>query len=62
MRQIAIYLGQISGRKNVIWFSGGSSLFLRRDADNVAFENNAQWRNLYNELERDLPLGPERSG
>jgi VWFA-related protein len=53
MRQISIYLGQIPGRKNVIWFSGGSSLFLRPDADSVAFENNPEWRNLYDELERE---------
>jgi VWFA-related protein len=53
MRQIAIYLSQIPGRKNVIWFSGGSSLFLRPDPDSVAFENNAEWRNLYDELERE---------
>jgi VWFA-related protein len=53
MRQMAVYLGQIPGRKNVIWFSGGSSLFLLPDADSVAFENNAEWRNLYDELERE---------
>jgi VWFA-related protein len=53
MRQIAIYLGQIPGRKNVIWFSGGSSLFLRPDASGVAFENSAEWRHLYDELERE---------
>jgi hypothetical protein len=41
------------GRKNIIWFSGGSSLFLRPDADSVAFESNAEWRNLYDELERE---------
>lgn len=52
MRQIAIYLGQISGRKNVIWFSGGSSLFLLPDASSSVFENNAEWRDLYDELER----------
>jgi VWFA-related protein len=52
MRQMAIYLGQIPGRKNVIWFSGGSSLFLRPDAGSVVFEN-ADWRNLYDELERE---------
>lgn len=52
MRQIAIYLGQIPGRKNVIWFSGGSSLFLLPDASSAVFENSAEWRDLYDELER----------
>ncbi len=51
MRQIAIYLGQMQGRKNVIWFSGGSPLFLRSDAD--VFENAAKWRDLYDELEQE---------
>jgi VWFA-related protein len=51
MRQIAIYLGQIQGRKNVLWFSGGSPLFLRPDAE--VFENAAKWRDLYDELEQE---------
>jgi len=53
MRQIAIYLGQIPGRKNVIWFSGGSALFLLPDAGTAVFEDSAEWRNLYDELERE---------
>jgi VWFA-related protein len=53
MRQIAVYLGQIDGRKNVIWFSGGSALFLRPDADSAVFENATEWRNLYDELEQE---------
>ena len=28
MRQIVISLRQVPGRKNVLWFSGGSTLFL----------------------------------
>jgi VWFA-related protein len=31
LQQIAIYLSQYPGRKNVLWFSGGSNLFLRAD-------------------------------
>ena len=32
LRQIEIYVGQIPGRKNVLWLSGGSTIFLRPDA------------------------------
>jgi VWFA-related protein len=53
MRQIAVYLDQLQGRKNVIWFSGGSPIFVRPDADSAAFENAAEWHNLYDELERE---------
>src|ERR1700722_151659 len=35
MQQIAIYLGQLPGRKNVLWFSSGSNLLLRPDASNI---------------------------
>jgi VWFA-related protein len=52
MRQIAVYLGQIPGRKNVIWFSGGSSLYLLPDPSGAVFQNSAEWRDLYDELER----------
>jgi VWFA-related protein len=53
MRQIAAYLGQIRGRKNIIWFSGGSPIFLRPDAASAVFENAVEWRNLYDELEQE---------
>jgi VWFA-related protein len=53
MRQIAVYLGQLQGRKNVIWFSGGSPLFLRPDASVAFIEADAHWRELYDELERE---------
>lgn len=45
--QIARYLDQLPGRKNVLWLSGGSTLFLRPGAsvDGVAF------RTIYDELE-----------
>ncbi|MBV8630455.1 MAG: VWA domain-containing protein, partial [Silvibacterium sp.] len=32
LSQITAYLSQFPGRKNVIWFSGGSTLFLQEDA------------------------------
>ncbi|MFL6429816.1 MAG: hypothetical protein ACJ71S_16335 [Acidobacteriaceae bacterium] len=32
LRQIELYAGAIPGRKNVLWLSGGSMLFLRADA------------------------------
>jgi VWFA-related protein len=51
MNQIAIALSQFSGRKNVLWFTGGSTLFLQEDA--TAFQNSAAWRNLYDELEQE---------
>lgn len=31
LQQMAIYLGQVPGRKNLIWFTSGSNLFLRPD-------------------------------
>jgi VWFA-related protein len=51
MRQIANYLSQLPGRKNVIWFSGGSTLFLW--PDEVVFQNDAAWRELYDELDQE---------
>ncbi|HEX4582805.1 MAG TPA: VWA domain-containing protein [Acidobacteriaceae bacterium] len=49
LRQIETYVGQIPGRKNVLWFSGGSTFFLRPDA--TLLEGQAEWRALYDELE-----------
>ena len=51
MYQIAGYLGQLQGRKNVLWFSGGSTLYLREDAD--LYEDPQAWRNLYDLLEQE---------
>ena len=42
LRQIELYLGQIPGRKNVLWFSGGSTLYLRPDATVLSAES--KWR------------------
>ena len=33
LHQIATYLSQLPGRKNVLWFSGGSTLYLRDDGE-----------------------------
>ncbi len=52
MRQIANYLSQLPGRKNVIWFSGGpisSSLW----PDQLVLQNDAAWREVYDELDQE---------
>lgn len=36
LNQMAVYLAQIPGRKNILWFTGGSNLFLQNDPDNPA--------------------------
>ncbi len=51
LSQLAVYLSQFAGHKNIMWFSGGSTLFLREDA--TVFENSEAWRNLYDELEKE---------
>jgi VWFA-related protein len=51
LQQMAVYLRQLSGRKNILWFSGGSTMYLRDDAQ--VFVNSAEWRALYDELERE---------
>jgi VWFA-related protein len=48
LRQIAISLSELSGRKNVLWFSGGSTLFLKPDA--TPLQNDGRWRVLYDYL------------
>ena len=49
LRQMEFYLGQIPGRKNVLWFSGGSTLYLRPDASELSLQS--EWRLVYDELE-----------
>lgn len=51
MHQIADYLSQLPGRKNVIWFSGGSTLFLW--PDELVLQNDAAWRQLYDQLDQE---------
>jgi VWFA-related protein len=48
LHQVALYTAPIPGRKNVIWFSGGSSLVLRPDPTNLP-----DMRPVYDELEAD---------
>ena len=54
LQQIAIFLDQIPGRKNVLWFTGGSNLFLRPDPTNLsylpAYESQ---REIYDQLETE---------
>ena len=52
LHQMAVYLSQLPGRKNILWFSGGSTLYLR---DDFTFSNvdPAAWRDLYDELEQE---------
>src|SRR5271155_1955784 len=51
LHQIAGYLSQLPGRKNILWFSGGSTLYLNENAD--VYEDPAAWRALYDELEQE---------
>ncbi len=49
LQQIDAYLGEIPGRKNVLWFSGGSTFYLRPDVDALSMESG--WQGIYDELE-----------
>ena len=51
LQQMAVYLSQLPGRKNILWFSGGSTAYLRDDAETFVYS--ADWRALYDELERE---------
>jgi hypothetical protein len=51
MYQMAGNLSQLPGRKNVLWFSGGSTFYLREDAD--LYEDPQAWRDLYDLLEAE---------
>ncbi len=51
LQQIELYVGQIPGRKNVLWLSGGSTFFLNPDVRLMAAE--PQWRTVYDELETE---------
>ncbi|HEX3436829.1 MAG TPA: VWA domain-containing protein [Pseudacidobacterium sp.] len=52
LHQIAVSLDQLPGRKNLLWFSGGTTLFLLPDPTAYS-QNYAAWRNLYDELEQE---------
>jgi len=51
LQQIAIFLGQVPGRKNVLWFAGGSNLFLRPDP--TGLPSSQFLREVYDELETE---------
>ena len=46
--QIALSVSRLPGRKNILWFSGGSTRFLRPDA--MLLPDDSPWRDLYDEL------------
>jgi VWFA-related protein len=52
LNQIAGHLSQLPGRKNVLWFNGGSTFHLRGNFDLAIVDNPAVWRDLYDELEQ----------
>jgi len=49
--QIAFSLSRLPGRKNVLWFSGGSTRCLKPDT--VTLPDDSPWRDLYDELNLD---------
>jgi VWFA-related protein len=51
LRQIANYVSQLPGRKNVIWFSGGPILSLW--PDELVVQNDAALREVYDELDQE---------
>jgi VWFA-related protein len=50
MEEICTYLQQYPGRKNVLWFTGGSNLLLRPDPESISAYANL--RPIYDDLER----------
>ena len=51
LHQIAASLRQLPGRKNVLWFSGGSTGFLI--PNEIEYEDDAAWRDLYDQLDQE---------
>ena len=51
LREIAVNLSQLPGRKNVLWFSGGSTAYLRPDA--TLWVSIGEIRAIYDELETE---------
>lgn len=49
LHQIAVDLGQVPGRKNILWFSGGSTLYL--EPDPTVLLGGYDYRYIYDELE-----------
>jgi VWFA-related protein len=52
LEQMAVYLYQIPGRKNLLWFTSGSNMFLRSDPMTVAIDPGAR-REIYDLLESE---------
>lgn len=52
LRQMALYLNQVPGRKNLLWFTGGSRLFLRPDPIDLGVDPGAR-RAIYDTLEAE---------
>ena len=51
LQQIVAFLSQIPGRKNVLWFTGGSNLFLKPDP--TSMQSYQSLREIYDELETE---------
>jgi len=51
LHKIMVSLDTLPGRKNVLWFSGGSARFLVPNG--VPVQDDAAWRNLYDDLDRE---------
>ena len=51
LRQLVVSFRQLPGRKNVLWFSGGSTRFLIPDA--IPLQDDAAWRDLYDQLDQE---------
>lgn len=52
LRQMALYLNQVPGRKNLLWFTGGSKLFLRPDPIDIGADPGVR-RAIYDTLEAE---------
>ncbi|MDI3255458.1 MAG: VWA domain-containing protein [Bacillota bacterium] len=55
LHQIALSLLQVPGRKNILWFSGGSTLYLFPDflSNTLTAQDAEAWRALYDELDEE---------
>lgn len=51
LRQVALDLNALPGRKNVLWFSEGPTFDLMPNG--ARFQNDGDWRNLYDELNQE---------
>jgi len=51
LQQLGLYLSGLPGRKNILWFSGGSTLYLNQDPTSTPMEDQALIRRIYDSLE-----------